>query len=256
MPTPRSSTKKGKQASSPLSPEQQHASEQLLVLLKSFDLDSDILWNEDEDLFAENYKKGQTHVGFALENAGRELFYSSQGLKKIIENAVALYDSNHDTQWAKELGVNDSVSLFQSSEQDENGTNETIWVGHLEKGWMVCVEGFVGEYSDEDYDISASFEFLTGRTPQNLKQYVKNKSTEWAKARVEVWSKEVNQVLCSLPNAVTKEDLLVELEKQFMASDVFQSVGSRLQKNHLTEAVQEASPPQSTPRAPSRGHKL
>ena len=204
---------------------------------------------------ASSIKKDQTFIeGVEIEQASRSAFYGGKELLETIRSVASGYepeDENDTIDLEKALHLDQATPLFYASEPDEGGEYVVIIVGHRgdnpAENWMLHVNAFVGEYCDEDYDLSANLSIHTNCSKLDMDNQLQEATQDWVGRHVRQFNQALNAIKNSLPVSLQEtfnESVLSTLQDV----DLFKPVLAHKENKELSSHVDNtsASPKRST----------
>ena len=182
-----------------------------------------------------------------IEQVSRSAFYGGKGLLETIRSVVSSYepeDENDTIDLEKALHLDQATPLFYASEPDEGGEYVVIIVGHRgdnpAENWMLHVNTFVGEYCDEDYDLSANLSIHTNCSKLDMDNQLQEATQDWVGRHVRQFNQALNAIKNSLPVSLQEtfnESVLSTLQDV----DLFKPVLAHKENKELSSHVDEAS---------------
>ena len=205
---------------------------------------------------ASSIKQDQTFIeGVEIEQVSRSAFYGGKGLLEVIKQVVNSYepeDEEETIDLAQALNLDHAQPLFYASEPDEGGEYVLVLIGHRgenpAQNWVLHVSAFMGEYCDEDYDLSANVSFHTNVSKLDMDQQLQQATQDWVGRHVKQFSSALNAIKNSLPvslQATFNESVLNTLQDV----DLFRPVLANKENQELSSHVEEASQTSPSKRA-------
>lgn len=162
------------------------------------------------------------------ENMSRDYLYSSHSLMTDLKEIPAL---------------NKAEELMALSQPDDEGAYHYIAVGSLtsDTPWALFIDGFVGPYCDEDFDVNGNYSLMVGDSNAIIKK-ISDCSRMQIRDAFSVFSQQSKNALgvLSRVNPMGVDSYQESLLSDFMKTDIGKVMFPLLEKKMLQDGVPEA----------------
>src|SRR5690606_8073657 len=109
------------------------------------------------------------------------------------------YEDLANVDWGEYFDFENASIVFESATPDDSGMDHVLWVANIEKRWLISCRGYMGEYCDEDFDITAFFSIYTDISKKEFEKLLTKQVDELVASEVSAFCTEMSATQKSLP---------------------------------------------------------